>query len=191
VKVTNRWCWQCWCVCLSLLFGFRASPFSPLFFLSRFLPSCPFTVALFVSKLSSAFSFKRAFSRPKILPSSFFFVPTSSRPFLSKQPSLLPKILFAAGVESSIYRLEGRGLLLRVGSRGAACCCAWGAGHAVVGRPDRGRGALGSVTVPCFKGRGALGSVREEEQCQNDTVQFLFLYIFLILTLFLFYLWGT
>jgi len=125
VKVTNRWCWQCWCVCLSLLFGFRASPFSPLFFLSRFLPSCPFTVALFVSKLPSAFSFKRAFSRPKILPSSFSFVPTSSRPFLSKQPSLLPKILFAAGVESSIYRLEGRGLLLRVGSRGAACCCAW------------------------------------------------------------------
>jgi hypothetical protein len=34
----------------------------------------------------------------------------------------------------------------------------------------QGRGALGSVTVPCFKGRGALGSVREEEQCQNDTV---------------------
>jgi hypothetical protein len=30
--------------------------------------------------------------------------------------------------------------LLRVGSRGTACCCAWGAGHAAVGRPDRGVG---------------------------------------------------
>jgi len=51
------------------------------------------------------FSFKRALSRPKNPPS-------------------------AAGVESSIYRLEGRGLLLRVGSRGAACWSArqgaWG-----------------------------------------------------------------
>jgi hypothetical protein len=75
------------------------------------------------------FSFERALSRPKNPPS-------------------------AAGVESSIYRLEGRGLLLRVGSRGAAYCCAWRAGHAAVGRPDKGRGALGSATVPCFKGRG-------------------------------------
>jgi len=39
VKVTNQWCWQCWCVGLSLLFCFRASPFSPLLFLSRFLSS--------------------------------------------------------------------------------------------------------------------------------------------------------
>jgi len=54
-----------------------------------------------------------------------------------------------------------------VGSRGAAYCCAWRAGHAAVGRPDKGRGALGSATVPCFKGRGALGSVWRErdEQC--------------------------
>jgi len=66
-------------------------------------------------KLPSPFSFKRALSRPKNPPP-------------------------ATGVESSIYRLERRGLLLRVGSRGAACCCAWGAGHAAVGRPDRGRG---------------------------------------------------
>ena len=66
-------------------------------------------------KLPSPFSFKRALSRPKNPPP-------------------------AAGVESSIYRLERRGLLLRVGSRGAACCCAWEAGHAAVGRPDRGRG---------------------------------------------------
>jgi hypothetical protein len=36
------------------------------------------------------------------------------------------------------------------GERG--CCCAWGAGERPAGRPDRGRGALGSVTVPCFKG---------------------------------------
>ena len=77
-----------------------------------------------------------------------------------------------------------------MGGKGAVCCCAWGAGHAAVGRPDRGRGALGSVTVPCFMGRGALGSVREEKQCQNNTVQFLFFIIFLILTLFLFYLWD-
>ena len=65
VKVTNQWCWQCWCVCLSLLFGFRASPFSPLLFLSRFLSSYPLTVTLFFSKLPSPFSSKRALSRPK------------------------------------------------------------------------------------------------------------------------------
>ena len=92
--------------------------------LPRFLPfSFSISFSLFLTshsgylhfKLPSPFSFKRALSRPKNPPP-------------------------AAGVESSIYRLERRGLLLRVGSRGAACCCAWGAGHAAVGRPDRGRG---------------------------------------------------
>jgi len=39
-----------------------------------------------------------------------------------------------------------------------------GAGQAVVGRPDKGRGALGSATVPCFKGRVALGSVGTERE---------------------------
>jgi hypothetical protein len=41
--------------------------------------------------------------------------------------------------------------------------------------------------------RGAWGSsnMREEEHCQNDTVQFSLFLFFLILTLFLFYLWGT
>ena len=92
--------------------------------LPRFLPfSFSISFSLFLTshsgylhfKLPSPFSFKRALSRPKNPPP-------------------------AAGVESSIYRLERRGLLLRVGSRGAAYCCAWGAGHAAVGRPDRGRG---------------------------------------------------
>jgi hypothetical protein len=82
--------------------------------LPRFLPfSFSISFPLFLTshsgylhfKLLSPFSFKRALSRPKNPPP-------------------------AAGVESSIYRLEGRGLLLRVGSRGAACWSArqgaWG-----------------------------------------------------------------
>ena len=54
---------------------------------------CLFSSGVFVFS-SLCFSFKRALSRPK------------------KNPP-------AAGVESSIYRLEGSGLLLRVGSRAA------------------------------------------------------------------------
>jgi hypothetical protein len=67
---------------------------------------------------------------------------------------------------------------------GAAYCCAWRAGHAAVGRPDKGRGALGSATVPCFKGRGALGSVWRERE-MNSVPFFKKKFIF-----FLFYLWG-
>jgi len=151
---------------LSFLLSFLLLCFSPLLFLSHFLSSYPLTVAFFVSKLPSPFSFKRSLSLVQN---------STSRPSHPPSP--------AAGIESSIYRLEGRGLLLRVGSRGAACCCAWRAGHAAVGRPDKGRGALGSATVPCFKGRGALGSVWREREM--NSVPFLFYFI-----LFLFYLWG-
>jgi len=154
VKVTNQWCWQCWCVCLSLLFGFRASPFSPLLFLSRFLSSYPLTIAFFVSKLPSPFSFKRALSRPKTISpvlsflslrslfshsnfSPFFNFPKASPlsllsfllpPSLSfKLPFLLsfllpPPLLVLRAV------FIGQSLLLCVGSRGAACCRAWGEG---------------------------------------------------------------
>jgi hypothetical protein len=132
---------------------FKASPFSPLLFF------------YFVSSLSNLSQWLSSFQ--------------TSLPFqFQKSPLSRSKLPPAADVESSIYRLEGCRLLLRVGGKGAVCCCAWGAGHAAVGRPDRGRGALGSVTVPCFMGRGALGSVREEKQCQNNTVQFLFFIFF-------------
>ena len=139
-----------------------------------FSPSFPISFPLFLPSHSSFLCFKTS------LPFQFQKIPLSrSKLYLSSFPSPSP----AAGIESSIYRLEGRGLLLRVGSRGAACCCAWRAGHAAVGRPDKGRGALGSATVPCFKGRGALGSVWREREM--NSVPFLFYFI-----LFLFYLWG-
>ena len=41
-----------------------------------------------------------------------------------------------------------------------------------------------AVIVSCLKGGGALSfgsSRREEEQCQNDTVQFFFLYIYIFI----------
>jgi len=78
--------WQCWCVCISLPLFHKSFPsllsvhsslvqlskgsptfvpssvfFSP-FFLSRFLSSYPLTIAFFVSKLPSPFSFKRSLS---------------------------------------------------------------------------------------------------------------------------------
>ena len=69
-----------------------------------------------------------------------------------------------------------------MGSRGAAYCCAWRAGHAAVGRPDKGRGALGSATVPYFKGRGALGSVWREREM--NSVPFFLKKIYFLLILF-------
>ena len=104
--------------------------------LQRFLSSYPFTVALFVSKLPSPFSFKRALSRPK------------------KNPP------FGVGVESNIYRLEGSGLLLHVGSRGHR-----------VRSSNRGHGAL-SFGNSMKSLAWDSSSMWEEEQCQNDTVQF-------------------
>ena len=104
--------------------------------LQRFLSSYPLTVALFVSKLPSPFSFKRALSRPK------------------KNPP------FGVGVESNIYRLEGSGLLLHVGSRGHR-----------VRSSNKGHGAL-SFGNSMKSLAWDSSSMREEEQCQNDTVQF-------------------
>jgi len=85
---------------------FPSSPVS--FSLSFFFVSSPFYLLSFLTSHSGYLRFK--------LPSPFSF---------KRALSLVPKIPPAAGVESSIYRLEGCGLLLRVGSRGVACCCAW------------------------------------------------------------------
>jgi len=97
--------------------------FPSLCFRNPFLPFSPFTLLSFNF---SHLHFSSSFNFPTSLP-SFFFPLFSFKRALSRPKK---KSSSAAGVESSIYRLEGCGLLLRVGSRGAACWSArqgaWG-----------------------------------------------------------------
>jgi hypothetical protein len=130
----------------------------------------------FVQKISPSFSFP-----------ALSFVPkknSTSRPSLSFQKT--PP--FPAGVESSIYRLEGCGLLLRVGSRARG---GWSTRQGAWGFKFWGQHA---VIVSCFKGgHGALATCGKKNSVKTTLFSFLFFihFFFKILTLFLFYLWGT
>ena len=104
--------WQCWCVYISLPLFQKSFP-SLLSVHSSLIQLFSFTLLILI-QLSN-------------VPAFVLFPPLQ---FQKSPLSSQKKSSSAAGVESSIYRLEGRGLLLRVGSRGAACWSArqgaWG-----------------------------------------------------------------
>jgi len=107
------------CFKTSLPFQFQKSPLSSKNNLPcSFLPFSPFSLLSF--KLLSLFQFPKSLSSlPPFVPSSpLSFVQTPLPPFVPSSPPLL--VLRAVFI--------GQSLLLCVGSRGAACCRAWGEG---------------------------------------------------------------
>jgi len=137
------------------LLSFLLLCFSPLLFLSRFLSSYPLTVAFFVSKLPSPFSFKRSLSLVQN---------STSHPSHHTSPlSPLPPLSFGA---SPFYRGERSWslLLVRLGSKS---CCGWSA----IGRDCRGSAPL--ISAGRAAGRGTVS----KRHCSNS---FFYIYIYFI-----------
>jgi len=173
---------------LVYLFCFRASPV--------FSPSFPISFPLFLPSHSSFLCFKTSFPFPSLsfknFPPLLVFQPSlsfqkllpsfQSPSFLSKQPSLFQKIPPPLiQLLRAVFIGEGGAgkASLRMGSRARG-------GWLASGRGALSFGEQHAVIVSCLKGRGALSfgsSRREEEQCQDDNVQFLYIYIYI-------YLWG-
>jgi len=124
----------CYCSCSPL---FSLLPFTTELLLLPLQKTTPVVSALLGPFLPLLLSRSPLFCSKKLSPSFSF-------PALSLVPS--KKLPFVACVESSIYRLEGRGLLLRVGSRARG---SWSAsGRAAGGRPVS---AAPSVLAACGK----------------------------------------
>jgi len=124
----------CYCSCSPL---FSLLPFTTELLLLPLQKTTPVVSTLLGPFLLLLLSRSPLFCSKKLSPSFSF-------PALSLVPS--KKLPFVACVESSIYRLEGRGLLLRVGSRARG---SWSAsGRAAGGRPVS---AAPSVLAACGK----------------------------------------